>query len=196
VRCRERNEEKDTCGCDGSTAAFHVLQSSVGRGSGSTDKEFYSFGEIVKISVEGLTGGLSPYVGELSIWEVTDGGWMVRSWPFPEGMDVTFDWSQSGNVTDPANGPFCQVEPGFYEIWWSPCGTHSYDILCRFLICAAYDLNADGTVNILDITLAVSAYGSRVGEPRWISGADMAPHYGIIDIFDLVTIASHYGESW
>lgn len=110
-------------------------------------------------------------------------------------VNITIDWDQSGNTNDPLNGPFYQVEPGFYKIIWFPAGMHGFLVLCGFLICAqSPDLNADGIVNILDITIAVSAYGSKVGEPRWISGADLAPKEGIIDLFDLVTIVSHYGQ--
>lgn len=41
-----------------------------------------------------------------------------------------------------------------------------------------------------------SSYGSRDGESNWNPEADLAPQYGIIDILDLVTIASHYGETY
>jgi len=56
------------------------------------------------------------------------------------------------------------------------------------------DLNDDRTVNIQDIVLASTKYGSTVGEPNWNPRADVAPPYGKIDILDIVTIVAHYGE--
>ncbi len=56
------------------------------------------------------------------------------------------------------------------------------------------DINNDGTVDIYDIVIAANAYGSRVGDPDWNLGVDLAPEWGKIDIYDLVTCAYHYGE--
>ena len=110
--------------------------SALGEGC-STDKESYQIGDTVEITVEGLSGGLWPFVGELVIGKVTDGGHIgVRLWRVLEGIDMTFDWDQTGSTTDPEKGPFHQVEPGFYEILWYPCGVHGYEVLCRFQILA------------------------------------------------------------
>ena len=57
------------------------------------------------------------------------------------------------------------------------------------------DVNHDGKVDILDVVLAASIYGCRVGEPGWNSEADVAPPYGIINILDLITIAANYGQT-
>jgi hypothetical protein len=59
----------------------------------------------------------------------------------------------------------------------------------------------DGTqkVDIYDVVMAVSAYGSSgfdMLDPDWFPGADLAPSGGIIDIFDLVTITGKYGTIW
>ena len=58
------------------------------------------------------------------------------------------------------------------------------------------DVNFDDKVNIRDIVLIASIYGSREGDLGWIPEADIAPPYGIINIYDLVTCAYHYGEEW
>jgi hypothetical protein len=58
------------------------------------------------------------------------------------------------------------------------------------------DLNYDGKVDILDLQLGISAYGCRASEPGWIPEADEAPPYGVIDLIDLVTICSHYGNHY
>jgi|GEM_PF-802880 len=58
------------------------------------------------------------------------------------------------------------------------------------------DMNNDGIVNIGDLSLVMSWYGVKQGEPNWekaqkydVSGANQEPD-GIIDIYDLVYIAA------
>jgi hypothetical protein len=55
-----------------------------------------------------------------------------------------------------------------------------------------YDVNEDGVVNILDITLVIDKYGTITTEPypRYDVNAD-----GIVDKMDLDIVASHYGET-
>ncbi|MBE0519972.1 right-handed parallel beta-helix repeat-containing protein [Candidatus Bathyarchaeota archaeon] len=57
------------------------------------------------------------------------------------------------------------------------------------------DVNHDGVVNINDIVLIASIYGCEEGEPYWNPEADLAPPYGKIDIYDLVTCVYHYGQT-
>jgi hypothetical protein len=56
------------------------------------------------------------------------------------------------------------------------------------------DINADGKVNILDITLAATAYGTNLGHPKWNALADMDEN-GIINIIDITAIAKQYGRT-
>jgi len=58
------------------------------------------------------------------------------------------------------------------------------------------DVNCDAKVNIQDIILASNSYSSNDGDPNWNPNANFAPRWNIIDLFDLVTIASHYGEEY
>lgn len=58
------------------------------------------------------------------------------------------------------------------------------------------DINLDNRVDIYDIVLACVSYGSKVGDPLWNLDADIAPPYGKIDIYDIATVASHYGEDY
>ncbi|PPA79095.1 MAG: putative Ig domain protein [ANME-2 cluster archaeon HR1] len=55
-----------------------------------------------------------------------------------------------------------------------------------------YDVNEDGVVDILDITLVIEKYGTITTEPypRYDVNAD-----GIVDNMDLDIVASHYGET-
>jgi hypothetical protein len=52
-------------------------------------------------------------------------------------------------------------------------------------------------VDIFDVVMAASAYGSQGGgvpDDNWFPGADLAPECCKIDIFDIVTITSVYGQ--
>lgn len=56
-----------------------------------------------------------------------------------------------------------------------------------------FDLNHDGKVDILDITVVAKAYGSRKGQPNYRARIDFN-HDKIINIFDVVMIARYYGS--
>jgi hypothetical protein len=57
------------------------------------------------------------------------------------------------------------------------------------------DANCDGVVSILDVTIGGLSYNAMDGDPDWAPNSNFAPSYNIIDIFDLVTAAAHYGET-
>lgn len=58
------------------------------------------------------------------------------------------------------------------------------------------DINEDGKVDILDIVLAASQYLLTPEDPGYdasiVEKADLAEPYGVIDIFDLVSIIYYY----
>jgi len=58
------------------------------------------------------------------------------------------------------------------------------------------DVNYDGVVNILDITIIGSAYGSNQTDPNYNTQADLAPPYDVINMLDAVTCAAHYAETF
>jgi hypothetical protein len=54
-------------------------------------------------------------------------------------------------------------------------------------------------VDIFDVVVAASAYGSEGGgvpDLNWFAGADLAPGPAKIDIFDIVTITGKYGTEF
>ena len=60
-------------------------------------------------------------------------------------------------------------------------------------------LDGSQKVDIFDVVMAVSAYGSSgydISDRDWFSGADLAPSGGIVDIFDIVSVANNYGTEW
>jgi len=56
------------------------------------------------------------------------------------------------------------------------------------------DVNGDCIVDIFDLVLVASAYGSTPISPNWNPNTDINGD-NIVDIFDLVIVASHYGET-
>jgi len=56
------------------------------------------------------------------------------------------------------------------------------------------DINADGIIDIFDITIVALAFGSEPGDPNWNPIADINSD-GIVDIFDIVVVALHFGET-
>jgi len=57
------------------------------------------------------------------------------------------------------------------------------------------DLNGDRKVNIYDIVMIASAYGSKPEDPHWNPIADLVKD-GEIDIFDAVIVCRQYGSTW
>ena len=62
--------------------------------------------------------------------------------------------------------------------WWAPA-----------------DVNQDFKVDMDDVNLCRDAWKSNSSDLHWDSRCDVIESYGIIDIYDMVVIARHYGES-
>jgi parallel beta-helix repeat protein len=56
------------------------------------------------------------------------------------------------------------------------------------------DLNNDGRVNILDISILAKAYGTKLGDERWNPIADMDKN-NVIDIVDVSIVARDFGKT-
>lgn len=55
------------------------------------------------------------------------------------------------------------------------------------------------SIDIFDLVRAAQAFGTEgIGEPdvRWLPGADLAFEGGVVNIFDIVTMAVRFGERW
>jgi hypothetical protein len=57
------------------------------------------------------------------------------------------------------------------------------------------DVNNDGVVDILDITLVARAFNSNPGGPNWNPVADI-DHNGVIDILDIACVAMDFGTTY
>jgi len=57
------------------------------------------------------------------------------------------------------------------------------------------DLDLNGMINILDVTITAKAYGCRPGDEKWDQNADL-DNNGIINIVDVATVAQDYGKTY
>lgn len=57
------------------------------------------------------------------------------------------------------------------------------------------DVNGDGVVNILDISMVAAAWSSYPRHPKWDVKLDIND-YGIINIMDIVFVARDFGKIW
>jgi nitrous oxidase accessory protein NosD len=164
--CNDNTIEQNTFTCYGMLFEAHVYLSN------STDSLFFhnSF-EYVKVAPAVLTSGNTSN----TLW---DNGFEGNYWVGYQVDDLDGDgigdapYVVNENFTD--NYPLMQP----YS-WWNPC-----------------DINGDLAVNIFDIVLLCGHYGSTAADPDWNWLYDIAEPYGKIDIFDLVMIASRYGEEY
>jgi hypothetical protein len=58
------------------------------------------------------------------------------------------------------------------------------------------DVDRDSDVDIFDVVKCAGAYGSTPSDPNWNIHCDIAEPYWIVDIFDIVMMASNYGEEY
>jgi len=58
----------------------------------------------------------------------------------------------------------------------------------------AGDVNGDGVVDIYDLILVASAFGSNISSQTYNPNADINDDH-LIDIYDLIIVASHFGET-
>jgi outer membrane protein assembly factor BamB len=65
--------------------------------------------------------------------------------------------------------------------------------LTAIIVLALVDIDANGEINIVDITRAALAYNSRPGDPNWNSDADINKD-NIINIIDITLIAKEFGK--
>jgi len=56
------------------------------------------------------------------------------------------------------------------------------------------DINADGTVNIVDLYQVGRVFQSKPGDPDWNPNVDLNED-GVINISDLYTVAANYGKT-
>jgi hypothetical protein len=104
--------------------------------------------------------------------------------------DLTFDWDTAGFAY------------GSYTLWACvssvPGETNTANNTFTYgtvKVTIPGDVNGDFRVNILDVVMITSIYGSKKGDPNFNPNCDLDGD-GKITILDVVTCTSHYGQKW
>ena len=116
------------------------------------------------------TGGTSPY------------SWTIASGSLPAGLTLSSNGLISGTPTAAASST---------SVTFQVTDTNNRTatkVLSMTTACAAWDVNEDGSVNVLDMTLVVQDFG-QTGTPGWIR--EDVNGDGVINILDLVLIGQH-----
>ena len=109
--------------------------------------------------------------GSYAVW---DNGYEGNFWSDYNGADLNGDGL--GDTYLPWKG--LDYYP-LMHIYWNPA-----------------DVNHDLKVDIYDVVLISGAYMSTPANPKWNGSCDLAEPYGIINIYDVVVICGHYGETF
>ncbi|MCW4052412.1 MAG: ABC transporter substrate-binding protein, partial [Candidatus Bathyarchaeota archaeon] len=144
-------------------------------------------------------------------WELGD--WYIDT-PLTSGAVVTVDYYAIDDVSGYTLGdnPLEDVTIGcgmYYATGYSPgvggnftAKKNPYYYLETPILGEVDFMWEDGgyyEVTIFDVVMAAGAYGSQgiaFPDRNWFPGADLAPPGGVIDIFDIITVASNYGKTF
>ncbi len=180
-------------------------------GSNLTTPGFLGLDEPVWIT--SITGSVSGVLTEWVDYYWKLGDWYLNTTLIP-GEVITVDWFQCdhwGGWTLGDNPPMAvSVSCGQYYVTGFHPGVGGnmtakknpyYWMETPILGEVDFTWEAGGyyEVTILDVVKAAGAYGSQgiaVPDDNWFPGADLAPPGGVIDIYDIVTIASKYGQTF
>jgi tetratricopeptide (TPR) repeat protein len=100
---------------------------------------------------------------------------------------LTFEW----NTTIPLGNYTLKAEASQVE---NETILTNNEFYCIIQVSIVGDINADGKVNIVDLTTAARAFGSKPGEDRFEPNADVNED-GIINIIDIATVARDFGKT-
>jgi len=105
--------------------------------------------------------------------------------------DGSDGWSVEWNTT--------QMQDGSYVLYARMIDEDDNEGLSTTLVRIqnrlATDLNGDGFVDIVDITIVARAFGTIPGDPNWNPIADVAEPYDVIDIVDIAKVAIDFGKT-
>jgi hypothetical protein len=92
------------------------------------------------------------------------------------------------------NDPECVWGLREYYVEGDECKTKDLrDSKCSDGLSTCFDLNNDGSINIVDIAIVAKAFGTYPGHPKWNPVADLDYNYKI-DIRDIARVAKQFGQ--
>jgi hypothetical protein len=144
---------------------------------------------IIKMTQHAVTIGFShgptvAWVGESVLFDATD-GYDNYTWDFGDG-NITASGPAVNHVFESVGNFTVTLEVTVGDVSNSTSGT----VTVTFIT----DLDKDGRVDVLDLSPAAKAYGSKPGDPNWNPLADIDKN-GIIDIIDMSMVVRDYGKT-
>lgn len=117
----------------------------------------------------------------------------------PDGTIISYIWDfGDGNVTTTTNPIVIHVyaNVGNYTVILNVTDSQSLwnTATATVTVKLMGDLNDDCVVNILDVSIAARAYGTRPGDKYWNPIADVERD-GVINILDISKVAKEYGQT-
>jgi PKD repeat protein len=116
-----------------------------------------------------------------------------------KGNIISYEWDfNDGNITT-VTEPLINhtyTSPAKYNVTLTVTDNNTLSNTTSKLVSIFYvtDLNIEGTVNIVDITIVASAYGSTPGSAKWNEDADLNKD-DAINIVDVALVAKDYGKT-
>jgi outer membrane protein assembly factor BamB len=158
-------------------------------------------GKLLEVSYTVKNNGNVEETFELAICQNSSNVWVTPECLEPTTIhNYSFVFSVGADLTYTYYWNTSDANPGFYSIsiraYMIPDETDASDntfILDGVLIIALEDLNADGKINIIDISMAARAYGSLPDKPNWNPDADLN-NDNLINILDISLIAKGFGK--
>jgi hypothetical protein len=162
--------------------------------------------------VNSITGSVSGVLTEWVDYKWELGDFVIET-ALVSGETVTVDWWMADDSTGYTLGDnawelvtvggglyyatgFSQGLGGFFTAKGNPFYFFETPVLGE--VDFVWESGGYYEVTIFDVVKAAGAYGAQgtaVPDSNWFPGADLAPPGGVIDIFDIVTIAGKYGQT-
>ena len=129
----------------------------------------------------------------------------TNNWNPPEASRyLSLSWNYSGDRVSPRETLqttlTLSVSPSIEGI-----STFSLHITITASVSLPFDTNGDGSIDIYDVTEVALALGSQPEDnpetpqdesENWDPNADTSLQYGIIDVYDIVAVTLHFGETY
>ena len=129
----------------------------------------------------------------------------TNNWNPPEASQhLSLGWNYSGHYVNPQETIqttlTLSTSPSIEGI-----STFSLHITITASYSLPFDINSDGSTDIYDVTEVALALGSQPEDnpetpqdesENWNPNADTSLQYGIIDVYDIVAVTLHFGETY